>query len=418
MGRLDSLGMDFSDLYALERGDLIYGLSGKRDVYRNHYHQETGLEIEQNSWWSLDQYNNTLGISAPMVSVEQLDIMIDYDRLHPTQNTQRVFHGDLLQKMVGTHRRDPHDIFRIEKQQLIAKEGIPSPSGDEMMTEDQPYRSAVSWKAIRRACKFGIEYVVAKHARFGTIIHFILDGLEDKDILTKKKFRNQQTGREAVPITTSELRNAFRKWHLPNFNESIYFYKNFTHVRAPWETNPEAWQKYAESRLDKYKNQLAQLMQTNTGYPYRMEVQPLLFAATAAERQGSRSIAVDALRNAVELLEDFKAGRKQPTQVNQITGLSGRSLSSHVRNALDKYSRRGFFSRQDKRTKKALPHLRRLVQQNVGDSLLKALHWYLEIEPNNRMVLGKNLSDRLSRTGRLSTLLEKEYMSWRFNLRQ
>ncbi len=83
-----------------------------------------------------------------------------------------------------------------------------------------------------------------------------------------------------------------------------------------------------------------------------------------------------------------------------------------------KYSRRGFFSRQGKRTKKALPHLRRLAQQNIGDSLLKALHWYLDIEPNNRLVLGKNLSDRLSRTGRLSTLLEKECMSWRFNLRQ
>lgn len=102
MVRLASLGMDFSELYALESGDLIYGLSGKRDVYRTHYHQKTGLEIEQNSWWSLDQYNNTLGISAPMASVEQLDTMIDYDRLHPTQNTQRVFHGDILQKMVGT----------------------------------------------------------------------------------------------------------------------------------------------------------------------------------------------------------------------------------------------------------------------------------------------------------------------------
>jgi len=415
MARLETLGMDFADLFAGARGDLIYGMSRQRDRYKAHYQQETGNEIENDSWWSMDQYNDTLGLSSPMMRVEQLDAFIVYDQANPTTVTSRVFHGDILQRIVATPRRDPHKIFDIDPEKLKAMEGIPLAS-ELQISEEQRYARAVSWKSIRRACKFGIEYVVAKHARFGTIIHFIIDGLEDRDILTKRKFRSSTTGRAAVPITTSELRNVFRRWHLEDFNEAVYFYKDFVHVRAPWETNPRAWQKYAEARLGNYKNDVKSMLNLDRYRPYRMEVQRLLAAARAAEGLGQRSVAVDALRDAKELLEGLNGGSSTPTPLNGIAGESGQTLLIHVRRALEKYGRRGLFSRQGRRTRDALPHLNRIVERNIGDSLIRALHWFMNIAPSNRMVLTTRLPDRLSRTGRLSSLLEKEYIHWRFDI--
>lgn len=43
MGRLDTLGMDFADLYAGPRGDLIYGMSPRRDRYKN---QQTNYRVK------------------------------------------------------------------------------------------------------------------------------------------------------------------------------------------------------------------------------------------------------------------------------------------------------------------------------------------------------------------------------------
>jgi hypothetical protein len=116
---------------------------------------------------------------------------------------------------------------------------------------------------IRRACKFGIDYVINR----GNTVHFVLDlpvrddqgfdqeqlsgqFMQSKDIVEKKAFAGY------VPITTSELRICYRNWTTWGPTGRLKFYKNLVETPAPWVQDPATWQQYENHRLLKqFKSQ-------------------------------------------------------------------------------------------------------------------------------------------------------------------
>jgi hypothetical protein len=104
--------------------------------------------------------------------------------------------------------------------------------------------------AIRRACKFGIEYV-AKSA--GTV-HYALDGIVMPEVLAKKTYP-LFGGHVGVPITTSELRFMFRQWRNlgPRAAQGrLLFYRAYATCDAPWVSDPAQWLPYAQHLADRF----------------------------------------------------------------------------------------------------------------------------------------------------------------------
>lgn len=108
--------------------------------------------------------------------------------------------------------------------------------------------------AIRRSCKFGIDYfVIAKGAQ----LHYILDGMSVPDIVSKKMYTNEVTKKDKIPICTSEVRYIFRTWNQLKDTGRLHFYKDFQQCLAPWESSTymntwEGWADYAIDRVEKH----------------------------------------------------------------------------------------------------------------------------------------------------------------------
>ena len=109
---------------------------------------------------------------------------------------------------------------------------------------------------FRRACKFGMDYVIRQQK--GTV-HFVLDIpegpngqlsgniIDSLDVVEKKHHSGH------VPITTSELRCCFRNrgdW-IPSGRLKFYF--NLLEVNPPWVDHPDNWEQYTARRMQKGK---------------------------------------------------------------------------------------------------------------------------------------------------------------------
>ncbi len=260
--RTSQIGKDFSELFNVKRGDLMYGLREQRDIYRYHFDAMTKTTLGSDEWWTMDQYNNTYGIQI-LMDKAMLDGTVQADQANqaiPSSNT-RVMHTDMLKKMMGTPNRNLYKIldeFDRDGEAMILYQGQVWDSGTDPTIMKM---KAQSDRSIRKACKFGLEYVADVHKNNGSCIHFLLDGLDMDKVINKNKVTIYRTGtdkieRVFVPITYTELRNVYRKWLTDGFNQAIYFYRNFEHVRAPWEENPAAWRQYAQTRHAKLSNEL------------------------------------------------------------------------------------------------------------------------------------------------------------------
>lgn len=107
--------------------------------------------------------------------------------------------------------------------------------------------------AVRRACKFGIEYVTTElqDAR----VHYILDRINLQEVVSKTpRLLTTTTHTSGVSITTSELRFLFRVWHRFRRGDRVIFYTHGQSTQAPWEIRADLWVPYAKQRVDKYRN--------------------------------------------------------------------------------------------------------------------------------------------------------------------
>jgi len=416
---------NFWDLFRPNRGDLMYGRREQRDIYADEFRRRTGNPLPPDSWWTIDQYNNTWGLQ--MGYQDEAEMLAATSHPDPGHAGASPFRPeDYRHAMEGVPRRDPRDLFQHHGvDEIIHREGwdVEAPVGFEEVFRDTQIRGALGYKQIRRACKFGVEFVVATHQRMGAggpLIHFILDGLDDDHVLAKNKVTvNAAYHVNAVPITSSELRNVYRNWANPAFRSAIKFYRGFVESDPPWVTNPGPWQAYGQSRMAKLERELRNMINDPRLHPFRMEVIELMGQASIACNRARQAADFNAAAFHLRAAQDHLIGLMNHTVAPKscadiIRDAEGRDLKAYVRSALARYDKRGLLSWRSKETKNAMQVLRRLLAGNAV-TLLGAVHYYMDLEPAlARMGAAGQLGERLSGTGRFSELIEEDYRAFRF----
>ena len=234
-------------------GDLIYGNSQSRAAYVNSLPAATALHLRSVGQYLIcDEYNNrTFG----QVPVQDFGIgqqpnskaAINANMAHHQTNAPYL---DVLQRAALQEYYDALNGSKYSPVQAVKM------NMGTILAKGNASREDI---AFRRACKFGLQYVIEN--RKGTV-HFSLDvpphygvpgnRVDSLDVATKQ----QHAGH--VPITTSELRCVYRNratWCPPagGVLTRVRFYFNLIEVNPPWIDDPAEWAVYEAHRVLKGK---------------------------------------------------------------------------------------------------------------------------------------------------------------------
>lgn len=267
--------------------DLVYGLTGQRAVYFEAWrdYQDRMLTVHQNfsinnRYFYINDFNEPIsGGNFNDPDAVQLDQNQD--------QTQREFLDAL-----GETRYTPYDIKEVDTRRLLATGDFANLNINPANLTSQQLANLRMLYAVRRACKFGIKYILADNTG---ALHYILDGIVMNEVVSKAT-RPLFTGDQGVPITTSELRFIFRYWHLIKNNRKFIFWQNFNDVIAPWEQNPQDWLPYARQRVEKYRFRLQNGVKSGQLYGF------------------DRAVVTNNFRLAIILFHDMKITEFNPLQ--------------------------------------------------------------------------------------------------------
>lgn len=229
----------FAQEFDPTRGDLIYGRSDVRDEYEASLSDDKRKAIEDGAWVRIDVYNNASVVAGVQnATADKL--------LNETLRFAREADGE-----PGPHDVEQYTTAIFNSQRYSPLSALAA--SQEKLKREHPSNpnTHAEWLAIRRACKFGIEYVV--QVKGTGRIHFVLDKISMKDVIQKATFKGSGRSEKVVPITTSELRSIYRNWHRPEFRDGIIFYVDRSEVPAPWVSDKKLWSEYGQHRVKKYR---------------------------------------------------------------------------------------------------------------------------------------------------------------------
>lgn len=192
-----------TQLYAnFEKGDLLYGLQVTREPYLAALRGKAG-----DSYITVDSLNNTILIPSLKLSGK-------FDE--------------------GSHNRV------MEKVDEISKEYSAYLFGQKKYTPRylDNKGNAESVK-IKRSCKAAITWN-RKIQADRTLIHFCLDGLDEKRIFSKLD-ESANIPKIDQSFTSSELRYIYKHWPDLKKANKVIFYHDGEVVSAPWEINTQRW---------------------------------------------------------------------------------------------------------------------------------------------------------------------------------
>jgi hypothetical protein len=240
-------------------GDVVYGVSQSRAPYVNslgaalrQYCEDTGAFL------LCDSFNN-----RSFLGVTQAYGMNPGTGMHthtnPVTDAQLDHNWDYYENDRGSVALDPQVKANVKAyfDALNASRRNPSDAVNAPATKWTSKGDVVSTMlAIRRACKFGLEYVIMqKHQT----VHFVLDVphnpgtmIDMHDVVAKEKYSGgNPSPAGSVPITFSELRCCYRNRQEWVPTGRLKFYLNLNEVRPPWEQFPALWQQYDIARQKK-----------------------------------------------------------------------------------------------------------------------------------------------------------------------
>lgn len=222
------------------RGDLIYGRSTVRDVYEQTYATDTQRDaIKLGAWVRIDDWNNDTALNALKETEDPNELLsksLEYAKYAEDNNiTQRDLQG--YSTGLFASRYSPVRAL-AEPPQKHDQENAATKLGN------------LQFRIIRKACKFGIDHLVSTMG--AAQVHFAIDDINMADVVQKAKFGGQDRKAPAVPITTSELRSIYRKWHHPAYPLHIIFYDKGQEVPAPWVSDVNLWNGYGLHRYEKF----------------------------------------------------------------------------------------------------------------------------------------------------------------------
>jgi hypothetical protein len=238
-------------------GDVIYGFSSSRNRYVNSLSPDmVKLWASEGHYTFIDWYNvqtfsnpsKDVRATIPRavrgpVTEEAIKRNLASNRatgqLNPAQKASLTGYYDALQES----KFAPLEAVKMEEARVKAKGNY-----------------AHEQLVIRRACKFGLQYLIERH---NATVHFCLDHpdrfgelLNLGRIVNKAKYYSvdPDTGSVVgyVEYTTSELRCCYRKRHWLATGR-LKFYLNLIEVPAPWLSHPDSWAVYEQHRIEKGK---------------------------------------------------------------------------------------------------------------------------------------------------------------------
>lgn len=242
------------------RGDMMYGIGEQINIYLEHVYSLTGSKgsvrnqahsLKETKYAAINTYN--VALSNDKFNTNHGTIAVT-----PPTSTKQVTQKYLA--ALNAHKKyapstTSGNVGATPKLLTALQKGNDSIAAD---SSAKGLKAAAKELAIRRSCKFGIEYNVEKGAR----IHYILDGMDMKKVSEKAKFDKviHLYGGDLVfkkiSICTSELRYLFRNWQKIKSTGHVLFYWNYTSVKPPWEdaywaSSLDGWATYAAHRVEK-----------------------------------------------------------------------------------------------------------------------------------------------------------------------
>lgn len=399
-------GQPFNQLFRPDRFDLVYGRATARGRYLNRLPSNKKAGMKQ-AYVMLDEYNNNLGLSGgyrftnPIdvqrfenVVEDRVNLMYPVGQASPAEQVKATELTNYATSYLGS-KYSPTNITARPAQELAQSEGFTT------------RQENISWKIIRSSCKFGIEYVVS-HSPPGRKVHFVLDDINDHDIIVKTVFPGYQ-GQLAAPITTSELRSVYRRWQ--EYQNHVLFYRAGNCILPPWDTNP-AWDQYGMTRVNKYvtrlaKEKIAHPIAYNTNQAQVNQIIDLAARLTALDDYNG---AVGLLKHGIALL----TGGPPPVVVGPLApdiGASGRTLAAHVKPVLDNYdAQKGFFRRKSQESVAASTRLRGLL--NDFTNLSRAMRHYLDLDNSVGPLIPGGVGAKLGKSSTLYGMLMTQYKDW------
>ena len=241
---------DIRDTWNLGRGDMLYGIGPQISRYLKRLYGD-GINphsYKEDRYAAINAYNTTLGsgnftVHGGTVAVTAPTSATPKKSAYATAlNASAKYAPSTVRGTVSTSPR----LFAALKK------------GQDTLLATSPARvlaAAAKELAIRRSCKFGIDYAIGLPA----FIHYILDDMDMLAVANKDLFDKTITvgvGAHArdihfkkMSICTTELRFLFRNWQRIKATGRVLFYAGFRTVAAPWEdvvTYPRSMVKFAD----------------------------------------------------------------------------------------------------------------------------------------------------------------------------
>lgn len=249
------------------RGDMLYGLGPQITEYIEHIFAfpspdwDRAHRFKEERYVAINTYNTVIKdklfrITGGSISTNKPS----------TANSNKQFYIDEIAKHKFGPTHVAGDIATDDRLRSSLQKGNNTLSA---RSTDRAIRAAAKELAIRRSCKFGIEFAAGSGGS-KAIIHYILDGMEStmKKVAQKELFDKEinlkggnKLAFKKIPICTSELRFIFRNWQRFGHTGNVKFYHKLEWVLPPWEDefwqSLDEWAEYAAHRVDKsYKKAL------------------------------------------------------------------------------------------------------------------------------------------------------------------
>lgn len=240
-------------------GDVVYGISQARAPYVNSLNKELRDYCEESgAFLFCDSYNNRsfLGVSNKTYGITPTGVGAT---LKNPQNANDIAHNlDFYEHGRGMAVLGVEEIAAAKAfyDSLAKSKYAPVKASTEKQSKWSKLGDVnKSMLMIRRACKFGLEYMIKSNRQ----VHFVLDipnnpgtSIDMQDVVNKERYSGGAAAQNgAVPITFSELRCCYRNRNDWIPTGLLKFYLNLTEVNPPWVTNPALWQQYDLARAKK-----------------------------------------------------------------------------------------------------------------------------------------------------------------------
>ncbi|EBS5119657.1 hypothetical protein DRD53_11925 [Salmonella enterica subsp. enterica serovar Telelkebir] len=233
--RVSDISRSITENYSSRRGDLLYGLYLERcrlirQIYPDGIKDDNIQYID-----NMNYIKNECARNAVYNGSASDEYTYFREEYQSSEDVDAYIHTMRQQGAIG--EKDPkfnvrkgfEDFYKLRKKIINERGKIDDNSLRRLGKE--------FYNIVKRGCKAGIMSTTLDNSKHH--IHFPLDGIDMNSVISKD---NSYTESGLPSITGSELRCAYRL--RDQLKGKLHFYENGLEVSAPWEQNPELWQKY------------------------------------------------------------------------------------------------------------------------------------------------------------------------------